>query len=104
MDDKDYYLSMANRPQRKDKFSQYRGVAKSNGNYLYRVQLKYKGVLHNCGSFNDEIEAALAYNRRALQIIGPHAVLNDVSKGPTPRPGNNDHGTETNALQSPEAA
>lgn len=101
MNEKDYYLSMANRPQRKSKFSHYRGVTKASGNYLYRAQFKHKGVLYDCGLFNDEIQAALAYNSRALQIIGPHAVLNDVSKGLTPRHEINNQGTETN--QPPRA-
>ena len=79
MSDEQYYLSMANRPQRQDKFSKYRGVTKGSKNYKYRAVLVYKAVRYYLGNFNDEVEAAKAYNEAALRIIGPHAVLNDLS-------------------------
>jgi hypothetical protein len=79
MSDKDYYLSMANRPVPKNKFSKYRGVSKANNpNKPYRVCFKYKGKHYHIGIYADEIEAALAYNKAALAVIGPYAVLNDI--------------------------
>lgn len=75
--DEERYLSLANRPRRKDSFSKYRGVVKSsNPKIPYRVQFKYQGKTYQFGAFVDEVEAARVYNKAALKIIGPHAVLN----------------------------
>lgn len=76
--DREFYEIMANRPKKKNAFSQYRGVTKNTGLKPYRVQFKYKGVNHYLGSFDDEIEAAKAYNNAVLTIIGPFAVLNEI--------------------------
>lgn len=78
MTDEEYYLSMARRPRRDGTFSKYRGVVKSTGKHPYRAQLTYQGRRFYLGVFDSEIEAAKTYNKAALAIIGPHAVLNDV--------------------------
>lgn len=79
MSDKDYYLSMAGRPLPKGKFSQYRGVQKnSNPKRPYRAAFRYKGKQYMLGAFETEIEAALAYNKAALAVIGEYALLNEV--------------------------
>lgn len=79
MSDKDYYLSQANRPLPKNKFSQYRGVQKSNNvEKPYRASLRYKGQKFYLGNYADEIEAARAYNKAALAIIGDYALINEI--------------------------
>ena len=79
MSDKDYYLSMANRPLPKGKFSHYRGVQKnSDPRKPYRAAFRYKGKQYMLGAFETEIEAALAYNKAALAVIGEYALLNEV--------------------------
>ncbi len=79
MTDEDYYLSMANRPLPKNKFSKYRGVNKNNNPAKpYRVCFKYKGINYYIGAYADELEAARAYNRAAKAIIGEHALLNQL--------------------------
>lgn len=78
LSDQEVYEIMAKRPRRKDRFSQYRGVLKNSGLKPYRVQFKHKGVNHYLGSFDDEIDAAKAYNNAVLAIIGPFAVLNEI--------------------------
>jgi hypothetical protein len=78
MSDEAYYLSQARRPLRPDAFSPYRGVSKGTPTHPYRVALTHKGVRHHIGLFADELEAARAYNKAALRIIGDYAVLNEL--------------------------
>lgn len=78
MTDEQCYLAMARRPKRKGAFSQYRGVVKSTSKLPYRVQLTHQGRRFYIGVYETEIEAAKAYNKAALAVIGPHAILNDV--------------------------
>lgn len=78
MSDKDFYLSQARRPLKKNKFSKYRGVSKGSRNNPYRAMLTYKGRRYYLGEFATEDQAALAYNKAALAIIGSHAIINDV--------------------------
>jgi hypothetical protein len=77
--DREVYLSLANRPRKRDATSQYRGVSKTtNPNRPFRAALKYKGRHHYLGSYETELEAAKAYNKAALRIVGEYAVLNDL--------------------------
>jgi hypothetical protein len=77
--DKDYYLALANRPQARGTVSQYRGVTRGNYKNPYRAQFSYQGRRYYLGNYATELDAAKAYNRAALAVIGPHAVLNDLS-------------------------
>lgn len=77
----EYYLSMANRPQKQNKFSKYRGVSKNNNpKKPYRAYFKYKGIGYNVGAFATELEAALAYNKVIAKVVGPHAILNKITE------------------------
>lgn len=42
------------------------------------VQVRTKGVRHCCGTFFTAIEAARAYNRKAVEVFGEFANLNPV--------------------------
>lgn len=53
--------------------SRYKGVHHSSGKW--KVQVQHKHV----GSYATEIEAAQAYNRKAREIFGEHASLNDIA-------------------------
>jgi hypothetical protein len=76
--DKDYYLALANRRQHRGTVSQYRGVTRGNDKNPYRAQFSYQGKRYYLGNYTNELDAAKAYNRAALAVIGPHAVLNDL--------------------------
>lgn len=79
MSEKEKYLSLANRPPRQDSSSPYRGVSRSTRpKDKWRAGLTYKGRRYYLGIHDTEIEAAKAYNRAALAIIGDHAVINEV--------------------------
>jgi hypothetical protein len=79
MNSRDYYLSMASRPLPPNKFSRYRGVQKSSdARKPYRAAFRYRGLVYNLGNFENEIDAARAYNKGALAVIGDFAILNDL--------------------------
>jgi hypothetical protein len=77
MSDKDFYLSQASRPRPVNAYSQYRGVSKGNKG-LYRSMLTFKGKRYYLGQYETELEAARAYNKAALAIIGDYALLNEL--------------------------
>jgi len=56
----------------------FRGVYPSADNSRFRARIKHDGVLHKIGSFGTAIEAAKAWNERALTLRGEFAVLNPV--------------------------
>jgi hypothetical protein len=75
-----YYLAMANRPRPVGASSAYRGVSRSTNPRLpWRAALGYRGARYYLGNHATEREAALAYNRAALRVIGEHAVINEVT-------------------------
>jgi len=78
MSDKDFYLSQARRPLRKDAFSRFRGVTKGTATHPYRAAITHMGVRYQIGVYKCEIEAARAYNEAALRIVGDYAVINDI--------------------------
>jgi hypothetical protein len=75
----DVYLTHASRPVNPNKFSKFIGVHK-NSNPLkpYRAAIRFKGKKYQIGVFADEIEAAKAYNKVALSLIGPRALINEI--------------------------
>lgn len=77
MTDKDFYLSQASRPRPANAYSKYRGVSRGNKD-MYRAMLTYKGKRYYLGMHANEIDAARAYNKAALAIIGDFALLNEL--------------------------
>ena len=70
--------SVQNHNQRKarNKTSQYRGVHCVDGKFLAHVTVNK--TRFRCGSFDSELDAALAYNRFARQHYGESAHLNHI--------------------------
>jgi hypothetical protein len=58
--------------------SKYHGVCFNKKQNKWRVEIRKDNVRYNVGSFNDENEAALAYNEKARELYGNFAVLNVV--------------------------
>jgi hypothetical protein len=56
--------------------SPYRGVRWVEPNHKWRVNLIVNGKLRHIGYYTDEIEAARAYDRAALELLGHKAKLN----------------------------
>ena len=78
------YLAYANRPRRPGASSMFRGVSYRSRTGQWIAQLYWRGRRYFLGAYEDELEAAEAYNKHALQIIGPFAVLNDLSEAARP--------------------
>lgn len=78
VDEANYYLAMANRPRKSNASSKYRGVHYSKNRGKWQAIFNYAGVRYYVGSYETELEAARAYNVRALAVVGEHAILNDL--------------------------
>lgn len=79
--DIEYYLTWASRPLPKNKFSKYRGVQRNTDPAKpYRVAFRFKCRHYVVGVFTDELEAARAYNKAILRVIGEDArpLLNNI--------------------------
>ena len=73
------YLAYANRPRRLGASSLFRGVSYRSRTGQWIAQLYWRGRRYFLGAYQDEREAAEDYNKHALQIIGPFALVNDLT-------------------------
>lgn len=64
--------------QNKTKHSKYKGVSWDKSRNKWIAYCKKDGKMNNLGRFTEEKEAALAYNRKAVEIFGEFAKLNEV--------------------------
>jgi hypothetical protein len=78
------YLAFARRPKRAGSSSRYRGVSFRQQTQRWIAQVYWRGRRYFLGSFEREEDAAAAYNRHAIGIIGPMAVLNELPGRPQP--------------------
>lgn len=56
--------------------SQYKGVRYEKRREKWIAEITHKGKKHYLGAFDDEIEAAKAYDRKAVELFGEFARLN----------------------------
>lgn len=66
----------ANKPKRAGLTSAYKGVCRHAANLMYRAQIKKNGKVYYLGQFHREKDAAVAYNKAALELHGEFACLN----------------------------
>jgi len=77
-----YYQNVLNTSPNDNKSSQYKGVFWSKNKW--RTVLRIGGTKFHCGYFNDELEAALSYNKNAEEKHDTeYAYMNDISNGYT---------------------
>lgn len=62
------------------KSSKYKGVNFDKRSNLWRARIALLGKVHELGYFKLEKDAALAYNKAALEIFGKHAWLNKIDE------------------------
>jgi hypothetical protein len=74
-----YAQNNQNTRPRKNSTSQYKGVDRMKRyKGKWRAQILHEGKKSHLGLFMCEKEAALAYNKKALELWGEHALLNEV--------------------------
>jgi len=70
------------KPQESKKYSEYRGVSvvkdRTKTRKYWTAQCRKDGVLHHIGCFPTEEEAACAYNKKARELHGEFAKLNNI--------------------------
>lgn len=64
--------------RRANKTSKYKGVYWSKQRGKWNVSVQGNGEKHFLGSFDDETEAARAYNRAARELFGEFALINEL--------------------------
>ena len=73
-------LNINHWPGWKKKTSKYIGVSYSTKHKKFVAQIKHKGKMKYIGLFDDEGEAALAYNKVSFELRGEFAILNDLPR------------------------
>jgi len=58
--------------------SGYKGVCWHKANHSWVAKIQFNGKALHLGSFDNTIDAARAYNRKAIELCGEFARLNDV--------------------------
>ncbi len=67
-----------NRQPYKNTSSEYKGVSWHKRDKVWQAYIKYSGKLIMLSCFNNEIEAAQAYNKKASELFGEYAKLNTI--------------------------
>jgi hypothetical protein len=72
--------NVRNRRPNKSSSSRYKGVTREKrrekSTRKWRAQIRFNGKLRHLGIFRNEIDAAVAYDRRAAELFGEFAWLN----------------------------
>lgn len=63
------------RPQR-DSSSKYKGVGSKKQSRKWEARIRFQGKLYHLGDFDNQMEAAMAYDDKAAELFGEFAYLN----------------------------
>jgi hypothetical protein len=74
--------NMKNRKLNSNSKTGYKGVCYDKLNGMYHVTLRYNGKKVFLGRYKNVVDAALAYNRGALEYFGEFARLNEIDSSP----------------------
>lgn len=74
-----------NHAKRSDSTSRFKGVGRDNRCGKYRARFMHKGITMWLGYFDDEVEAARAYDHKAVECCGPFARVNLPEEWPPER-------------------
>lgn len=71
-------MNKGKNPRLKNASSKYKGVCfdKSRGLWISGVKYNYRRI--NLGRYKDEVDAAIAYNKKAVELFGEFAYLNEI--------------------------
>lgn len=58
--------------------SEYKGVSWDKSRGRWHCKVKFDGKTINIGRFSDPIDAAVAYNKKAVELFGEFAYLNKI--------------------------
>lgn len=70
--------NLFNRPTQVNNTSGFKGVSFNYKNRKFISQIRVKGNLIYLGSFETGVEAAVAYNKAAIELVGEVAYLNPI--------------------------
>lgn len=70
--------NLANSRPRKNSSSKYKGVWKAKGKSKWYAEIQVQNKRIYIGVFNDEIEAAQAYNKKAIEYFGDYCWVNEL--------------------------
>ena len=76
-----HYQNMANQQLRKSNTSGFKGVTWEKSSQKWVAQLRHKNKCLKLGRYRSKEEAALSYNRKAVEIWGEYASLNICAMG-----------------------
>ena len=61
--------------------SKYKGVQRPANSITWVAKIGHQGKYYHLGSFQSEVDAALAYNEAAIRLFGEFARLNVIDEG-----------------------
>ena len=67
-----------NKPSKSGSSSKYKGVCRPKKSNKWFASIRKNNVVYSLGSYDNEIEAAKAYNKKAMELYGEFACVNEI--------------------------